>query len=38
MLIQDALPDLSPSQREVLMTGLDDSAFKNLVGEDDDDA
>jgi hypothetical protein len=27
VLIQDALPDLSVSQREKIMTGLDDEAF-----------
>lgn len=30
-LIQDALPDLSPAVREMLMTGLDDEAFKKAV-------
>jgi hypothetical protein len=37
-LIQDALPDLSPSEREVLMTGIDacewDKEFDNDDGED----
>lgn len=36
-LIQDALPDLSPSQREMLLTGLDDEAFKAACGSDEDD-
>jgi hypothetical protein len=37
-LIQDALPDLSPSEREVLMTGIDacewDKEFSNDNDED----
>jgi hypothetical protein len=34
-LIQDALPDLSPSQREVLMTGIDDYEWDREFGDDD---
>jgi hypothetical protein len=37
-MIQDALPDLSPSEREMLMTGIDgyewDKEFGNDDGED----
>lgn len=36
-LIQDALPDLSPAQREMLITGLDDEAFKAACGPEDDE-
>jgi hypothetical protein len=34
-LIQEALPDLSPSQREMLMTGLSDDAFHNATRTED---
>lgn len=41
MFIQDALPDLPPSVREMLMTGLGDDDFHNFAiaqdEEDDDD-
>jgi hypothetical protein len=37
VLIQDVLWDLTPSQREVIMSGLDDEAFKQAAGADDDD-
>jgi len=37
-LIQDALPDLSPSEREMLMTGLTDEDFAKLAGEPDEAA
>lgn len=36
-LIQDALPDLSPSQRELILTGLDDAAFKAAFEDGDDE-
>ena len=32
VLIQEALPELSPSQREVLMTGLGDEEFHEAAG------
>lgn len=31
MLMQNALPDLSPATREMLMTGLSDEDFKKAV-------
>jgi hypothetical protein len=34
-LIQDCLPDLSPSQREILMSGIGDEEFDSLRSEDD---
>ncbi len=36
VLIQNALPELSANRREILMTGLDDAAFKAATREDDD--
>lgn len=36
-MIQDMLPDLSVSEREMLMSGLDDASFKAAVGGDSDD-
>lgn len=36
-LIQEALPDLTASQRELLMSGLDDAEFKAAVGGEDDE-
>jgi len=36
-LIHQCLPDLTASQREVLMTGLGDDDFHNATMEDDDD-
>jgi hypothetical protein len=38
MLIQEALPDLSPSEREMLMTGLADEDFSRMTRDPDDDA
>ncbi len=35
-LIQNALPDLSPSQREMLMTGLGDEDFHEIAKSLDD--
>jgi len=34
-LIQDALPDLMKSQREILMSGLGDADFHEMFKEDD---
>lgn len=34
-LIQEALPELSASQRELLMTGLTDTDFNKYAGDDD---
>lgn len=36
-LIQDCLPDLSPSQREMLMTGLGDEEFHEICKDLDAD-
>ena len=35
-LIQDALPDLSDSDREILMSGLGDADFKRVAGGEED--
>jgi hypothetical protein len=37
VLIQNALPDLSPSDREKLMSGLDDEGFKKACGSSDEE-
>jgi hypothetical protein len=37
MLIQDVLPSLSPVNREMLMTGLNDEHFHRAVEDDEDD-
>lgn len=37
VLIQNALPELSLSEREKLMSGLDDAAFKAACGPEEDD-
>jgi len=37
MLIQEAFPELSASEREKLMTGLGDEDFKKIAGDDDDE-
>ena len=34
-LIQDALPDLSDAEREILITGIDDEQFSAAFGEDE---
>lgn len=34
-LIQDALPDLTRSQREIILTGLGDDDFNRLAGDDE---
>ena len=36
-LIQDAMPNLSPDEREFLMTGTTRDEWEDLVQEDDDD-
>jgi hypothetical protein len=36
-LIQEALPDLSPSEREMLMTGLGDEDFHAMTRDPDDE-
>lgn len=35
-LIQDALPDLSPAQREILMTGIGEEDFHRIASEDEE--
>lgn len=35
LLIQNALPDLTPSQREMIITGLTDEEFHKATREDD---
>lgn len=35
-LIQNILPDLSPSQREILLTGLDDSQWNDMFEKGDE--
>jgi hypothetical protein len=35
VLIQDAFPELTPDQREVLMTGLSDDDFLKAAGDED---
>jgi hypothetical protein len=37
MLIQDALPDLTVSEREMLMTGLGDEDFHRIAKDNDDE-
>lgn len=37
LMIQEALPELSASQREVLMTGLGDEDFHRIIRDPDDD-
>ena len=32
-LIQDVMPELTPSQREFLMTGITDGEWDNVMGE-----
>lgn len=34
-LIQNALPDLTPSQREIILTGLGDDDFHRFAGDDE---
>lgn len=34
--IQEMLPELTDSQREILMSGLDDEVFHKIAGSDDD--
>lgn len=36
-LMQDALPDLSPADREILITGIGDEDFKKMVNEDEEE-
>jgi hypothetical protein len=36
--IQDVLPDLTPSQREILMSGIGDDDFNKLYPEDEDES
>jgi hypothetical protein len=38
LLIQEALPELGPTQREMLMTGLSDLDFHRMTRDPDDDA
>jgi len=35
VLIQEKLPDLSPDQRELLMTGLGDKDFQKFIGDEE---
>jgi len=37
VLIQEALPELSNSQREILLSGLGDEDFHKFAGDDDDE-
>lgn len=37
MLLQDALPELSASEREALMTGLTDAEFQEAAGDEDNE-
>jgi len=37
LMIQDALPELSPSTREMLMTGLGDEDFHRIARDPDED-
>lgn len=34
--IQDLLPDLSPAERELLISGTCDNCWKSMFGEEDD--
>ena len=36
-LIQDIMPDLSPDQREFLMTGMTPLEWTNMFGDDDEE-
>lgn len=36
LMIQEALPELTPSQREILMTGLDDAIFDKIADGSDE--
>ena len=37
LMIQDAMPDLNPSQREYLMTGMDQAMWDSMLKEPDDE-
>lgn len=37
MLIQDALPDLADSEREIILTGMDDEAWNAMCDETEDE-
>lgn len=37
MMIQEALPELSISEREILMTGLGDADFKRFAGDPEEE-
>lgn len=37
LMIQDAMPDLNPSQREYLMTGMDQAMWDSALKESDDE-
>ncbi len=37
MMIQEALPELSDSDREILLSGLDNETFQSIAGDEDDD-
>jgi len=37
ILIQEALPDLSPIEREILLTGLSNEDFHKFAGDENDD-
>jgi hypothetical protein len=36
-LIQNALPELTAAQREILMTGMDDDTFHKYIGPESDE-
>ena len=37
LLIQNMLPDLTISQRELIMTGMDDETYEEIIGSKRDD-
>lgn len=37
LMIQDAMPDLNPSQREYLMTGMDQAMWDSMLKESEDE-
>jgi len=37
LMIQDAMPNLNPSQREYLMTGMDQAMWDSMLKEPDDE-
>jgi len=37
LMIQEALPELTPAQREILLSGLADEDFHKFAGDEEDD-